>query len=217
MHPRSHRVANPEVIHILRSSPLVHHPVTKKMGYSGGWSFFFQSILTINHNKTCKLQEVQLQASPRKSSKFYMFIKFIMSHHRNGRDSAWTQLSSLPKTYSLPSITAAAPQCKLIKKPLESQLTHLIDVCLQSFYTNKLCKVYNVYLKKHTHQQVLTRTSTFINQTPDHLLDGANLRSTRSFQSYVVTRCTASDGMVIKDVGNRHCAQPLWSTHRCKQ
>lgn len=159
MHPRSHRVTNPEVIHILRSSPLVHHPDTKKKGYSGGWRFFFfQSILTPNYHKSCKLKKMYLQASPRKSSKFCSFIKFIMFHNRNGRDSAWTQLSSLPKTYSLPSITAAAPQCKLIEKPLESQLTHLIDVFLQSFYTNKLCKVYNVYLKKpaSSHKDIYT-------------------------------------------------------------
>lgn len=173
MHPCSHCATNTEVIHILPSSPLVHHPDTKKMGVLGRLKFFLPKYP--NHNKTCKLQEVQLQASPRKSSKFYSFIKFIMFHHRNGRDSAWTQLSSLPKTYSLPSITAAAPQRKLIEKPLESQLTHLIDVFLLAFHTNKLCKVYNVCLKKHTHQQVLTRTSTLINQTPDHLLDGANL------------------------------------------
>lgn len=162
--------------------------------------------------------QTQKNVPSSQSQKIIEVLHVHQVHHAHHvRDSAWTQLSSLPKTYSLPSITAAAPQCKLIEKPLESQLTHLIDVFFHSFYTNKLCKVYNVYLKKHTHLQVSIRTSTLINQTPDHLLDGANLWSARSFQSYVVTRFTASKGMVIKDVGNRHSVQPLWSTHRCKQ
>ena len=149
---------------ILRSSTFcgAHHSciiLIRKKGVLRKLKFCLQSILTITKHANSKKNAASS----------------LPENHRSFTASSSSSCSSMEEIqhgHSCPHCQrrTVCPQSLQLhlnagRLPLELQLTHLTHVFLQSFHTNKLCKVYNVCLKKHTHQQVPTRTSILINKT----------------------------------------------------